>query len=329
MFIVEKEIKEQAKSIERTYIATKNFVEERGLPSFLFESDIVYFIGCGSSFYAAIFLSRYFTLKTGIESKALPGGEVHGAFEENIGKRFLKRAGVFISRSGDSTDTLLACRKFNENNLKTYGITLNKDSSLGEISDETFILPINEEGIVMTKSFTSIILSFQMLVDINLNEDISKYAKDLGKIDEIIAVFENEITKNNLVRFKHFVFLGLGMYEGLAREAALKLEEMSLSFTEAFSSYEYRHGPKSLADDKTLVCIFGEDEENNRTLEKELRDFSSTVINLGKLFKKTNITSKNVAFLQIIFAQILGLKIAKNKSIDVDRPRNLDKVVKF
>jgi glucosamine--fructose-6-phosphate aminotransferase (isomerizing) len=329
MFTVEKEIKEQANSLERTYIATKKFVEERGLPNFLFESDIVYFIGCGSSFYAAIFLSRYFTLKTGIESKALPGGEVHGAFEENIGRRYLKRAGVFISRSGDSTDTVLACRKFKENNLKTYGITLNKDSSLSEISDETFILPINEDGIVMTKSFTSIILSFQLLVNINLNEDISKYAKDLGKIDEIITVFENEITKNNLVRFEHFVFLGLGMYEGLARESALKLEEMSLSFTEAFSSYEYRHGPKSLADDKTLVCIFGEDEENDRTLEKELRDFGSTVINVGKLFKKMSITSKNFAFLQIIFAQILGLRIAKNKNIDVDRPRNLDKVVKF
>ncbi|PNR98272.1 sigma factor regulator FecR [Petrotoga mexicana DSM 14811] len=329
MFTVEKEIKEQTKSIESTYIATKRFVEERGLPSFLFESDIVYFIGCGTSFYVAIFLSKYFTLKTGIESKALPGGEIHGAFEENIGRHYLKRAGVLISRSGDSTDTVLACRKFKENNLKTLGITLNKDSSLSEVSDETLILPINEEGIVMTKSFTSIILSFQMLVDINLNEDISKYAKVFGKIDEIIKVFENEITKINLIRFKHFVFLGLGMYEGLAREASLKLEEMSLSFTEAFSSYEYRHGPKSLADDKTLVCIFGEDEENNQTLEKELRDLGSTVINLGKLFKKTNIPSKNVAFLQILFAQILGLRIAKNKGINVDRPRNLDKVVKF
>lgn len=328
MFTVEKELKEQKSTLESVYKFIEDLFKE-DVPNFLFNSDIAYFSGCGTSYYIAILLSRYFTLETGIESKALPAGEIHSAFKENLGKNSLKKVGIFISRSGDSTDTILACNKFKENRFSTISVTMNENSPLNKLSDVSIILPIKEEGIVMTKSFTSMILSFQMMVDKYLGRETKNYFVTFNKLDNIIEKLELIIEEKKLYSFKHFVFLGLGMYEGLARESALKLEEMSLSYTEAFSTYEYRHGPKSLADSKTLVCIFGENKEAELDLENEISKYGSTVINIGRIFDGFDIFGYNFAFLQILFAQVLGLKIALSKNINVDRPRNLDKVVKF
>ena len=52
----------------------------------------------------------------------------------------------------------------------------------------------------------------------------------------------------------HFVFLGSGPLYGIAQEGALKLQEMSLSYTQAYHPMEYRHGPISLSVTAFTVC---------------------------------------------------------------------------
>jgi len=53
----------------------------------------------------------------------------------------------------------------------------------------------------------------------------------------------------------HFVYLGAGPNYGMATEGCLKLQEMSISYSQAFHPMEYRHGPVSLTDDKSLVVM--------------------------------------------------------------------------
>ncbi|HET8526966.1 MAG TPA: sugar isomerase, partial [Actinomycetota bacterium] len=57
--------------------------------------------------------------------------------------------------------------------------------------------------------------------------------------------------------FDHAVFLGHGWTVGLSEEAALKLREATQTYSEAYPAMEYRHGPISLATERTLVWILG------------------------------------------------------------------------
>jgi len=329
MSVVEKEIKDQIKEIPLVFeYISKNI--EKIVPKFLEKSELVYFIGCGTSYYLALSASRFFTYKTGIETKALPGGEVTFKHFENVGRNNLNRTAVLISRSGESTEVVKAGEILNELNIKTFGITLEENSSLVKTSSESLILPIKENAIVMTKSFSSMLLSLQIISSFIAGErDFKVYEKVIENVERIIKDSEKLIHERDLLNGSHYVFLGLGMQEGLARESALKLEEMSLTKTEAYSKFEYRHGPKSLVEKGVNIIIFSEKDKEEDKLVEELKNYGGNVIKIGDENSDLYI-SNDFPYdlsLRIIFSQILGLHIAERKGLDVDRPRNLTKVV--
>lgn len=58
--------------------------------------------------------------------------------------------------------------------------------------------------------------------------------------------------------FKRVVYLGSGPFKGLAREAALKLMELSdgAVVTAFDTALGFRHGPKTIIDGETLAVVF-------------------------------------------------------------------------
>jgi glucosamine--fructose-6-phosphate aminotransferase (isomerizing) len=328
MSLVEKEIKEQVETLPLTLEYMENYLAKEKIPSFILESDLIYFIGCGTSLYLSLSASRFFTLKTKKETKFLPGGEIFFASNENMGNKYLKRSAILISRSGESTEVIKAGEVFSKMNIPTLGITLEPESSLTKISNVSIILPFREESIVMTKSFSGILLSLELISSYMIGEDFSAYKNLVKKVPEVIQRMEEEADK--YMNFKHYVFLGLGIEEGIARESALKLEEMSLSKVEAYSTFEYRHGPKSLVEEGFLVSIFRRGLKEEEDLIEELESYGAKVITIGDDGDHIPISYlPESVFLKVLWGQILGLKIADYKNINVESPRNLSKVVKF
>lgn len=328
MSLVEKEIKEQVETLPLTLEYMENYLAKEKIPSFILESDLIYFIGCGTSLYLSLSASRFFTLKTKKETKFLPGGEIFFASNENVGNKYLKRSAILISRSGESTEVIKAGEVFRKMNIPTLGITLEPESSLTKISNVSIILPFREESIVMTKSFSGILLSLELISSYMIGEDFSAYKNLVKKVPEVIQRMEEEADK--YVNFKHYVFLGLGIEEGIARESALKLEEMSLSKVEAYSTFEYRHGPKSLVEEGFLVSIFRRGLKEEEDLIEELESYGAKVITIGDDGDHIPISYlPESVFIKVLWGQILGLKIADYKNINVESPRNLSKVVKF
>ncbi|ACK41683.1 MULTISPECIES: SIS domain-containing protein [Dictyoglomus] len=329
MYIVEKEIKEQITDLPRVFDYVKNYLKSNNLPEFILNSDIIYFIGCGTSLYLSLSGSRFFTFKTNMETKALPGGEIWFSPKENIGDfKNLRRSAILISRSGESTEVVKAGEKFKEYGIPTLGITLEEESSLVKISQNSIVLPIKEDAIVMTKSFSSMLLTIEMIASFVKGEDLSIYKDLLNEIEKIINT-ANELS-SNYTHYNHYIFLGLGAEEGIARESALKLEEMSLSKIEAYSTFEYRHGPKSLLEKGFLVSIYTKGIQAEEPLIDELKSYGAEVITIGGKGSDFYISDlPESLFLKVIWGQILGLNIAKSKNINVESPRNLSKVVKF
>jgi len=95
---VEKEIREVVADAGRVYeYVTKT--DFREMFDILSNSDVVYFVGCGSSYNFGVSASRFLTLRTGVETKAIPGGEITFEFAENVGGGKLQRPAILISGS--------------------------------------------------------------------------------------------------------------------------------------------------------------------------------------------------------------------------------------
>ena len=110
----------------------------------------------------------------------------------------------------------------------------------------------------------------------------------------------------------------------------MKLEEMSLSKVEAYSTYEYRHGPKALVESGVLIIMYVRGEKEEKKLKDELTRYGGKIIMVGlKGDVETSEIVPEEIFMRPTFAQVLGLKIAERKGLDVENPRNLTKVVKL
>ena len=133
----------------------------------------------------------------------------------------------------------------------------------------------------------------------------------------------------------HFVYLGGGALYGVCLEASLKLQEMSQSYTQAFHPLEYRHGPVSLLDERTVVVMLYDphtrDEEAQ--LVQELREKGALVVGFdgpGDVSLPVTVTDDHLRGLVYLPAlQLLGERVAQRRNVDTVAPRHLTKVVKL
>ena len=104
-----------------------------------------------------------------------------------------------------------------------------------------------DEGIVMTSSASLMLIVGLRLAGVAVDARQAAVAA-AAALDRVDAGLSRLLEGRS-----HFVYLGAGALHGLAQEGALKLQEMSLSYSQAFHTMEYRHGPISLVDAKTFA----------------------------------------------------------------------------
>lgn len=133
--------------------------------------------------------------------------------------------------------------------------------------------------------------------------------------------------------FDQFFFLGSGIRYGLACEASLKLKEMSLTVSEPFHFLEFRHGPISMVDSKTLVIglLSEENYSQERAVLDEVEQLGGKTFTLGERDATICFNSglpeaiRGVLYLPVL--QLVALYRSLAKGLDPDKPRNLNAVV--
>ncbi len=233
---------------------------------------------------------------------------------------------VALSRSGETTETVAAAQASRRAGVRVTAITCDKQSRIADNCDRLVFAETHPaEGIVMTSSASLMLLMGLELLGYVVDPAVVGTAeKLLHEIDGRLPAF--------LSGRSHFVFLGGGPLYGVALEAALKLQEMSQIFTQAFHPLEYRHGPVSLVDDKTAaVLLYGDvDAAAEAKLAGELIDKGALVLGFGgpgdiRLDVSTPPALKGLAALPAL--QLLGERAAQARNIDTVAPRHLTKVV--
>lgn len=217
----------------------------------------VLFIGCGSTYYLSLAAARLFQGLVGTRAKALPSSEVF-LFPQHSLYVSDDTLLIPVSRSGETSETLRAVDSFKESGGHAIlAITCEENSALMRICPNGLVARgAKELSVAQTRSFTSMFLLAQFCAGIAASDD--EYRRKLRRLPSLAARIIDEgigLAKElgESREFESFVFLGSGLYYGLACEAMLKMKEMSLSISEAFHFMEFRHGPVSTIDEQTLV----------------------------------------------------------------------------
>ena len=130
----------------------------------------------------------------------------------------------------------------------------------------------NDAGFAMTSSFTSMMLTALLVFDptefavkAERFEVVSSLArKILDNVEDVKELVDLD--------FNRVIYLGAGPFFGLAHEAQLKILELTAG--QVATMYEspvgFRHGPKSLINEDTVVLVFGTTTDYTRKYDLDL-----------------------------------------------------------
>jgi len=282
-FFTEKEINQQPELWQKVYGLVLS--QKKNLTEFLVkirqQSDCeVIFTGAGSSFFIGEMVAGYFQKNTGLSSKAISTTEIvtHPHLYINPDKQTLL---VSFARSGNSPESVAAIDNSDKisDNILHLIITCNSQGELAKLvsPNEKYVLTLpeeaNDKGLAMTSSVSSMVLVALLISRLDEVEILQSQIEIASKYaSHIISTYSLPIRRLAKLDFKRAVFLGSGPFLGVAREAHLKLQEMTDGKVICkFDSFlGFRHGPKVVLDESTLLVYFFSNEEYVLKYETDL-----------------------------------------------------------
>jgi len=198
-------------------------------------------LGCGTSLYVAQAVAIYRERQSKGETDAFPGSEVpvDRAWDELIA----------ISRSGTTTEIIDALSTI-PRGRPVLGIVGEAGSPVGERITKELDLPFADEQSVVQTRFATTVLALLL----------GAYGWDVEASAQRAERYLTETLPDWAGDIKQFVFLGRGVGSAIAQEAALKFREILATWSEAYATMEYRHGPISAINERSLVWILDDQE---------------------------------------------------------------------
>ena len=195
---------------------------------------------------------------------------------------------ISFARSGNSPESVGAVNLANKicKNVAHVYITCNKNGKLAQQAVESqkskeesniLLLQLPEEtddkSLAMTSSFSTMLLTCLMLGHIDtLEDDAEMIEKAVKNAEAVIERYEEPLKAIAERPFERGVFLGSGALKGIAEECHLKLQELTDGAVVCkFDSFlGFRHGPKAVVNDKSIVVYLVTDDEKVQRYERDL-----------------------------------------------------------
>ncbi|MFF9160879.1 SIS domain-containing protein [Streptomyces longwoodensis] len=251
-------------------------------------------VGCGTSYFMGQAVAALRETSGAGETDAFPASEFpHGRRYDRV---------VALTRSGTTTEVLDLLARL-RGHTRTTAITADPDTPVMAAADDLVVLDHADERSVVQTRFATTALTL-LRAHLGLHTD--------AVVADARTALEAELPEG-LVDCGQFTFLGRGWTVGLAREAALKMREASLSWAEAYPAMEYRHGPISVSTTGTATWMFGEAPEG----------LAEQVGATGALW----VSGRLDPLAELVLAQRLAVAVAAARGLDPDRPRHLTRSV--
>lgn len=268
---------------------------------------------------------------------------------------------VSFARSGNSPESVATVELTQQIVDDFYQLTITcaadgklAQASKGDKKNLLILMPeeSNDQGFAMTGSYTCMTLTTLLVFGGLTQEQEKEYVKEIIRLGRNVLERHEEIRSFLEEDYKRIIYLGSGSLEGLAREAQLKVLELTAGkIVTAFdSSLGFRHGPKSFVDETALAFLFVSNDSYTRKYDvdmlKELKadNIANKVIAIqvdrennfeGNSFtlsgSEIEVPDAFLALPYVIFAQIVSLVSAiklGNKPDDPSPSGTVNRVVK-
>ncbi|MGX1757513.1 glutamine--fructose-6-phosphate transaminase (isomerizing) [Streptomyces lydicus] len=348
-----KEISEQADAVDR---ALRGRIDDRFSTVHLGGLNLdareargvrrVKILGCGTSYHAGQIGAQMIEELARIPSDAEPASEFRYR-DPVVDPDTLY---VAVSQSGETYDVLAAVQELKRKGARVLGLVNVVGSAIARETDGGIYVHAGPEVcVVSTKCFTNMVVSFALLAlhlgrirDLSVADGkriIEGLRKLPAQIDEILKSEEDiKQLSATYADAKSMMFIGRVRGYPVAREASLKLKEVSYIHAEAYPASELKHGPLALIEPAMpTVAIVPDDDllEKNRAALEEIKARSGRILAVAHQEQEkadhTIIVPKNEPELDPILMgiplQLLAYHTALALGRDIDKPRNLAKSV--
>ncbi|MGW9598809.1 glutamine--fructose-6-phosphate transaminase (isomerizing) [Streptomyces albidoflavus] len=303
-------------------------------------------LGCGTSYHAGQIGAQLIEELARIPADAEPASE----FRYRNPVVDPDTLYIAVSQSGETYDVLAAVQELKRKGARVLGVVNVVGSAIAREADGGLYVHAGPEVcVVSTKCFTNTVVAFGLLaLHLGRTRDLSvadgkRIIAGLRKLPEQIADIlsrEDEIEKlaEEFTEARSMLFIGRVRGYPVAREASLKLKEVSYIHAEAYPASELKHGPLALIEPAMpTVAIVPDDDllEKNRAALEEIKAREGKILAVAHREQEkadhTIVVPKNEDELDPILMgiplQLLAYHTALKLGRDIDKPRNLAKSV--
>ncbi|MEV7232582.1 glutamine--fructose-6-phosphate transaminase (isomerizing) [Streptomyces sp. NPDC051020] len=303
-------------------------------------------LGCGTSYHAGQIGAQLIEELARIPADAEPASE----FRYRNPVVDPDTLYVAVSQSGETYDVLAAVQELKRKGARVLGVVNVVGSAIAREADGgTYVHAGPEVCVVSTKCFTNTVVAFALLaLHLGRIRDLSvadgkRIIEGLRKLPaQITEILESEDEIKKLAAeyadAKSMMFIGRVRGYPVAREASLKLKEVSYIHAEAYPASELKHGPLALIEPAMpTVAIVPDDDllEKNRAAMEEIKARSGRILAVAHQVQEkadhTIVVPKNENELDPILMgiplQLFAYHTALAMGRDIDKPRNLAKSV--
>jgi fructoselysine-6-P-deglycase FrlB-like protein len=252
-------------------------------------------IGCGTSWHVASAIAAAREAAGHGETDAFPASELPARDYDAV---------LAVTRSGTTIEVLDALQSL-PRSVRKIGITADASAAIRDATDALLVLGYADEQSVVQTRFATTVLTVAR----------AHVGHDLGPVVEQARAAVAADLDDRLIDRPHYVFLGRGWSAGVAREAALKIQETASAWSEAYPALEYRHGPLSAATANSVVWLLGVADD---VLVDDIRRTGATVV-----------VADNDPQAELVLVQRVAVATAQIRGLDPDQPRYLTRSVMY
>ncbi len=303
-------------------------------------------LGCGSAYHAGLIGAQLIEELARVPADAEPASE----FRYRNAVVDPDTLYVAVSQSGETYDTLAAVQELKRKGAMVLGVVNVVGSAIARETDGGIYVHAGPEVcVVSTKCFTNTAVAFALLaLHLGRIRDLSvadgkriiaglrklpeQIAEILGQEQRIAAVAADFAAASSMM------FVGRVRGFPVAKEASLKLKEVSYIHAEAYPASELKHGPLALIEPSVpTVAIVPDDDllDKNRATLEEIKARAGRILAVAHQTQPkaddTLVVPRNEPELDPVLMgiplQLLAYHTALALGRDIDKPRNLAKSV--
>ncbi|HPE68651.1 MAG TPA: glutamine--fructose-6-phosphate transaminase (isomerizing) [Thermotogota bacterium] len=353
-FFMEKEISEEPRVIQQALsgrlVGEKvHFPELQEWESFLQGLEGITLVAAGTSWHASLVFQAL--VREALQLRC----DVEIASEFRFRKIFgnpQKELFLFISQSGETTDTLESLRLAKKEGFRTLAITNVIGSTITREAEKTLFLHAGPEiGVASTKAYVGqLVVLYLLLAFLIQNRGLALEEGFLEDLSIMPSLFQNQLSQKQklaeLARryafFHHFMYIGRGLHYPTALEGALKIKEISYIHATAYPGGELKHGPIALLDEGFPVFAIAPHDRyfakmKSNILETQARNARVICLVSEDLPQESRVQADTIEMPRVhpwLFPlvsapviQLFSYFVADLRGLDVDKPRNLAKSV--